>query len=234
MRILLVEDESKVAAFVEQGLMEDGMAVTWVPNGSDALQRVQQETFDLVLLDVRLPDLSGIEVCRQIRLHDAALPILMLTALDAVEDRVAGLRAGADDYLSKPFDFEELLARIHALFRRAALQGEDTLYRDGRLLLDPVARECSFEGRAITLTKKEFDLLAYFMARQNQVLDRETIHRDVWGYDFDRGTNLIDVYVGYLRRKLQENSCGATIETVRGVGYRYRSAMAQQEGAHDG
>ncbi len=227
MRILLVEDESKVAAFVQQGLMEDGMAVEWVMNGQDALQRLQQESFDLVLLDIRLPDISGIEVCRQVRLHDAALPILMLTALDAVEDRVAGLRAGADDYLPKPFDFEELLARIHALRRRASLHGEDTLYRDGQLELDQVSRECSFEGKAIALTKKEFDLLAYFMARQNQVLDRETLHRDVWGYDFDRGTNLIDVYVGYLRRKLQDNACGATIETVRGVGYRYRSASMQ-------
>ena len=221
MRIMLVEDEPQVASFLRQGLMEEGLSVEWEPAGKQALQRIQRETFDLILLDVRLPDISGIEVCRQIRLHDAAIPILMLTALDAVEDRIAGLRAGADDYLGKPFEFDELMARIQALLRRAALANNELPVSDGRLVLDPVARACSFDGKPIPLTKKEFDLLAYFMARKNQVIDRETIHRDVWGYDFDRGTNLIDVYVGYLRRKLQETDCTATIETARGIGYRY-------------
>ncbi len=224
MRVMLVEDEPQVASFVRQGLNEESIAVEWKSSGKDALSGILQEKFDLVILDIRLPDLSGIEVCRQIRLHDAAIPILMLTALDAVSDRVAGLRAGADDYLPKPFEFEELLARIQALIRRASLHKNASLYQDGGLKLDPVSHRCSFNEEPIQLTKKEFDLLAYFLARKNQALSRKTIHRDVWGYDFDRGTNLIDVYVGYLRRKLQEVNCPATIETARGVGYRYRSA----------
>jgi two-component system OmpR family response regulator/two-component system response regulator MprA len=223
-RILLVEDEPHVAAFLRQGLMEEGFDVDWVMLGRDGIDQLQQAAFDLVLLDVRLPDLSGIEVCRQIRLLDPALPVLMLTALDAVEDRVAGLRAGADDYLPKPFAFEELLARIEALHRRATLQGVEHPYRDGPLALDPVARECLCDEEPINLTQKEFDLLAYFMMHRNQALARDAIHLDVWGYDFDRGTNLIDVYVGYLRRKLEAVGCTSAIETVRGIGYRYRSA----------
>ncbi len=232
MRIMLVEDEPQVASFIRQGLIEDGLAVAWESRGKNALMRIQRETFDLVLLDIRLPDMSGMEVCRQIRLHDAALPILMLTALDAVEDRVAGLRAGADDYLPKPFEFEELLARIQALLRRAALLSDELVNQDGKLIIDPVSRTCTFNGSPISLTRKEFDLLAYFMARKNQALDRETIHRDVWGHDFDRGTNLIDVYVGYLRRKLKEAKCTATIETARGVGYRYRPESDTADESH--
>lgn len=222
MRILIVEDEPKVAAFVRQGLEEEGYHITWVMEGKRALDYALQESFDLVLLDVRLPDLSGIEVCRRLRLHDPALPILMLTALDAVEDRVEGLRAGADDYLPKPFAFEELLARIEALLRRARVQtaGPHT-YRDGPLLLNPLERTCTCNDEPLELTQKEFDLLAYFLARQGQALSRDEIHRDVWGLHFDRGTNLIDVYVGYLRRKLHLVGCAARLQAVRGVGYKY-------------
>ena len=224
MRVLLVEDEPRVASFIQQGLAEEGMSVEWKMNGTDAVQFAHSETFDVILLDIRLPDISGIEVCRQIRLHDAAVPILMLTALDAVEDRVRGLRSGADDYLSKPFEFDELLARIYALNRRASLTTHEAQFQDGDLLLDPVSRQCMYKGERIPLTKKEFDLLAYFMARKNQAIDRYSIHRDVWGHDFDRGTNLIDVYVGYLRRKLEDVHCPVRIEAERGVGYRYTSA----------
>ena len=146
---------------------------------------------------------------------------MMLTALDAVEDRVRGLRAGADDYLPKPFAFDELLARIEALLRRVDRPRESGTVEDGPLVLDPVARTCSFEGEELELTPTEFDLLAFFMARPGRALSRETIHREVWGHEFDRGTNLIDVYVNYLRRKLESVGCEAVIETVRGVGYRY-------------
>ena len=234
MHILLLEDEPKVAAFVRQGLEEEGYQVTWMLEGKAALDHALHEAFDLVLLDIRLPDIDGFEVCRRLRLHDPDLPILMLTALDAVKNRVKGLRAGADDYLPKPFAFDELLARIEALLRRAALHRDGSLlHQDGPLLLDPVARTCTCAGQPMNLTQKEFDLLAYFMARKGQALDRDAIHRDVWGLDFDRGTNLIDVYVGYVRRKLQDAGCTATIDTVRGIGYRYHPAAATRDPSAD-
>jgi DNA-binding response OmpR family regulator len=224
--LLLVEDEQRVAAFLQQGLAEEGYRVTWASAGEQALEHLARTPFDLILLDLRLPGLSGLEVCRRIRLHDPTLPILMLTALDAVEDRVKGLRAGADDYLPKPFAFAELLARIEALLRRARMVAPETIYRDGALVLDPVARTCHYDGYPLSLTPKEFDLLAYFVARPGQALSREAIHRDVWGYTFDRGTNLIDVYVGYVRHKLHEVDCPCSIETVRGVGYRFAGSAA--------
>jgi len=225
-RLLLVEDDPAVAAFVRQGLSEEGYDVTWVATGADGEARARAEAFDAVLLDVRLPDRSGLDVCRAIRRHDPARPILMLTALDAVPDRVAGLRAGADDYLPKPFAFDELLARVEALLRRAAVGPPDRSLADGALVLDPAARAAAVAGAPLPLTVTEFDLLAYFLARRGQALSRDDIHRDVWGLDFDRGTNLIDVYVGYLRRKLADAAHGASIEAVRGVGYRYVPADA--------
>lgn len=219
--ILLVEDEPRVASFVKAGLEEEGHRVQWEQNGHSGLEKAFERLFDLVLLDVRLPDLSGLEVCRRLRLHDPGLPILMLTALDDVEDRVNGLQAGADDYLPKPFAFEELLARIQALTRRARYQSNEMRFQDGPLSLDPIARTCSCSGKSMDLTQKEFDLLSYFLARKQDVVSREDIHREVWGHDFDRGTNLIDVYVGYIRRKLQDAGCHSRVVSVRGVGYRY-------------
>lgn len=220
-RILLVEDEPDVASFIRQGLEEEGYDLGWVQEGRRALEYVQQKSVDLVLLDIRLPDLSGIEVCERLRLHRPDLPIMMLTALDAVEDRVKGLRAGADDYLPKPFAFDELLARIEALLRRVEQAEQEDTFQDGPLKVDPAARTCTYAGEEVALTPTEFDLLTYLMARRGQALSRDTIHRDVWGHDFDRGTNLIDVYVNYLRRKLEAVGCPPPIETVRGVGYRY-------------
>ena len=221
-RILLIEDERQVAAFVRQGLEEEGYAVEWEATGREGLRRALSEAFDLVLLDIRLPDHNGLEICREVRRHDPALPILMLTALDSVEDRVEGLRAGADDYLPKPFAFNELVARIEALMRRSRLEPADRTHTDGPLELDPATRRGFCLSEQLDLSTTEFDLLAYFLARRGQVLSRDEIHRDVWGHRFDRGTNLIDVYVGYLRRKLRDVGCDAEIETVRGVGYRYR------------
>jgi two-component system OmpR family response regulator/two-component system response regulator MprA len=157
---------------------------------------------------------------------------MMLTALDAVEDRVKGLRAGADDYLPKPFAFDELLARIEALLRRVGRAEQTDPLRDGPLVLDPAARTCRYDDKEVPLTPTEFDLLTYLMARRRQALSRDTIHRDVWGHDFDRGTNLIDVYVNYVRRKLEEVGCPSPIETVRGVGYRYTSC-AEEAVSHD-
>lgn len=220
-RVLLVEDDPAVASFVRQGLAEEGYVVTWAATGADGERLARDETFDAVLLDVRLPDTSGVEVCRSVRRHDAALPILMLTALDGVPDRVAGLRAGADDYLPKPFAFDELLARLDALLRRAAVEPPGRAYADGDLVLDAAAHTAAVGGAPLELTATEFDLLAYFLARRGQALSRDDIHRDVWGLDFDRGTNLIDVYVGYLRRKLADAGHTAALDAVRGVGYRY-------------
>jgi two-component system OmpR family response regulator/two-component system response regulator MprA len=229
MRILLVEDERQVAAFVRQGLEEEGYQVDWVPDGLQALDRTVEAPFDLILLDLRLPDISGMEVCRRVREKDDTVPILMLTALDAVEDRVAGLRAGADDYLPKPFSFDELLARIEALLRRARIRPTTSTYRDGGLELDTVGRTSTFKGEEIPLTQREFDLLAYFLARRGEAISRDSIHRDVWGHQFDRGTNLIDVYVRYVRNKLAEAGCRALIESVRGVGYRYTSSDTHED-----
>jgi len=223
--LLLVEDEPDVASFVQQGLEEEGYDVGWVQEGQRALEYTQQQPVDLVLLDIRLPDLSGIDVCERLRLHQPHLPVMMLTALDAVEDRVKGLRAGADDYLPKPFAFDELLARIKALLRRVDRSAQTDVLQDGPLTVNPAAQICTYEGEDVALTPTEFDLLLYLMARRGQALSRDTIHRDVWGHEFDRGTNLIDVYVNYVRRKLDEVGCPSPIETVRGVGYRYSSCM---------
>ncbi|NND71584.1 MAG: response regulator transcription factor [Rhodothermales bacterium] len=227
-RILLVEDERKVAAFVRTGLEEEGFLVDWAPDGTDALERTLRNSYDLILLDVRLPDISGVEICHRMRLHGVVSPIMMLTALDAIEDRVSGLRAGADDYLPKPFAFDELIARIDALLRRSRLHDEGIAYSDGLLTLDPVARSSTFDGNPVPLTPKEFDLLAYFLARQGKALRREDIHRDVWGNRFDRGTNLIDVYVGYIRSKLADAGCTSQIDAVRSIGYRYVSRAADE------
>jgi two-component system OmpR family response regulator/two-component system response regulator MprA len=222
-RLLLIEDDPHVASFVRQGLSEEGYVVEWAATGREGQRLALAEAFDVVVLDIRLPDVSGLEICRVVRRQNAAVPILMLTALDAVEDRVAGLRAGADDYLPKPFAFDELLARLDALLRRAAVEPPSRAHEDGTLLLDPATRMVLCNGAPLDLTATEFDLLAYFLARRGQALSRDEIHRDVWGHDFDRGTNLIDVYVGYLRRKLADTGCTAALEAVRGVGYRYVS-----------
>jgi len=220
--ILLVEDEAEIASFIRQGLSEEGYAVTWAVEGEKALELLDTEAFDLVLLDIRLPGISGIEVLEAVRERWMALPVMMLTALDAVEDRVKGLRAGADDYLPKPFDFEELLARVEALLRRApGASSASNVYRHGALTLDSEAHTCTCDGDPMDLTPKEFDLLAYFMAHPGRALRRDEIHQNVWGHDFDRGTNLIDVYVAYVRSKLDAFDCDHRIETVRGVGYRY-------------
>jgi len=223
--ILLVEDEAEIASFVRQGLTEEGYAVTWAVEGEKALEVLGAEAIDLVLLDIRLPGMSGIDVLTALRKERMDLPVMMLTALDAVEDRVSGLRAGADDYLPKPFDFDELLARIEALLRRARHADAEPeaarVLREGALRLDRDAHTCTCHGDPLELTPKEFDLLAYFMTHPGHALSRDAIHRDVWGHDFDRGTNLIDVYVAYVRNKLNDTRCDHRIDTVRGVGYRY-------------
>lgn len=224
--ILLVEDEAEMASLLQQGLEEEGYTVEWVLTGEEALARLERKQPAVLVLDVRLPGMDGVEVCRQVRSRWPALPILMLTALDAVEDRVRGLRAGADDYLPKPFAFEELLARLEALLRRSAHSPSRHVLRDGSLVLDLRARTASCGTHPLSLSPREFDLLAYFMQHPRQALSRLQLYREVWGHDFDHGTNLVEVYVSYLRRKLQEAGCQSRIVTVWGMGYRYEPAEA--------
>ena len=215
MRILVVDDEPEVVSFLQRGLIYEGYTVDTAYDGQTALAIARDQPPDLVILDVMLPDIDGLEVCRRLRAASPDLPILMLTAKDAVPDRVAGLDAGADDYLVKPFAFDELMARIRALLRRAQPQ-QQTVLRFADLTLDTGLREAKRGGRTIKLTPKEYELLELFMRHPRQVLSRELIFDRVWGYDFSGESNVIEVYVRYLRRKLGKPNL---IQTVREVGY---------------
>ena len=218
--ICLVEDELKVGAFICKGLEEHGYKVNTVNDGAAAKKILLATNFDLLILDVMLPDINGIDLCRQIRLIDTNTPILMLTALDQVNYKVSGLKAGADDYLVKPFHFIELLARIEALLRRqtAPLPETHTLVFDD-LVLDTWSNTAERAGHKIVLTAKEYTLLQLFMQHPNKVLSREYIAEQVWKIDFDTGTNFIDVYVNYLRKKIEKDSNNKLIHTVIGMGY---------------
>ena len=194
-------------------------------DGTSALKSIQLRAPDAIVLDLQLPDIDGLEICRRIRRAGDAPPILMLTARDAVNDRVEGLDVGADDYLVKPFDLAELLARLRALLRRTSVaDGDDTVLRFEDLTLNPQTREVQRGARAIELTKIEFDLLELFLQHPRQVLTRDQILDLVWGYNFASGTNSLAVYIGYLRRKLEEKNEARLIQTVRGVGYALRTS----------
>ncbi|MFI5137279.1 MAG: response regulator transcription factor [Sphingobacteriales bacterium] len=222
--ICLVEDEQKVAAFICKGLEEQGYKVRAAKDGFTAKSLLQTDEFDLLILDVMLPDINGIELCRQIRLTDAQTPILMLTALDQVHSKVSGLKAGADDYLVKPFHFAELLARIEALLRRQNVRdSQDHILAFDDLKLDTWSSIAERAGTQITLTAKEFTLLELFLRHPNKVLSREYIAEQVWKIDFDTGTNFIDVYVNYLRNKIEKGFKNKLIHTVIGMGYILKS-----------
>jgi heavy metal response regulator len=219
LRILLVEDEPQIADFIRRGLSENGYSVDVAPDGEEALQWPSVADFDIIILDVMLPLMDGMAVCRAFRQQGLRTPVLMLTARDAVEDRVRGLDSGADDYLVKPFAFAELLARIRALSRREpALLG--TELEVGDLLVDTTTRRVTRAGTDVDLTAKEFALLEYLMRHPDQVLSRTIIAEHVWNYDFDNATNVIDVHVKNLRKKIDEGSEQKLIHTVRGAGYR--------------
>lgn len=219
MRVLVVEDEPGMAGFIQQGLGEAGYAVDVARDGAEGLEYALAAEYDLLLLDIMMPRKSGLELLRALRERGHETPVLLLTARDAVEDRVKGLDAGADDYLVKPFSFAELLARLRALLRRPPLQSGTTL-SVGDLTLDTVTRQVERAGRSIELTPREFSLLEYLMRHENQVLTRTQIAEHVWNFDFASDTNVIDVYIGYLRRKLEPDGAAPLIHTVRGVGYR--------------
>ena len=219
MRVLIVEDERRIADFISRGLFEQGYAVDVAYDGDEALHWPDVAEFDVVILDVMLPVRDGIEVCRTLRERGLRTPILMLTARDAVEDRVRGLDSGADDYLVKPFAFAELLARLRALTRREPV-ALGTVLRVSDLILDTTTREASRQGMSLELTSKEYALLEYLMRHPNQVLTRTMIAEHVWNYDFDNATNVIDVHIRNLRRKIDDPFPTKLIQTVRGAGYR--------------
>jgi DNA-binding response OmpR family regulator len=214
-RILVAEDEERIASFVAKGLRANGMTVTVVGNGPDAYVHALTGEFDLLVLDIGLPDLDGFSVLRRLREKRSPIPVIMLTARSSIDDTVAGLEGGADDYMPKPFRFEELLARIRLRLREERAP-EITTLRLGDLSLDLRARRASVGGRAVDLTAREFLLAETLMRNPEQVLAREQLLSRVWGYDFDGQSNVVDVYIRYLRRKLGADR----IETVRGMGYR--------------
>ncbi len=218
MRILVVEDEKKVANFIKQGLEEEGYAVDWAADGQEGLTLALDGVHDLIVLDLNLPKMDGLKVLQELRKAKIKAPVLLLTIRAMIEDKVLGLDAGADDYLTKPFSFQELLARIRALFRRR-LQAEPALLQIADLTLDPSRRVVRRGAEKIDLSTKEFALLDYFMRNPGRVLTRTMIAEHVWDYDFDTATNVIDVYVNFLRKKIDADRDVKLIHTVRGVGY---------------
>lgn len=218
MRILLVEDEAKVASFIKKGLEEEYYAVDVAQDGEEALDMLDVYDYDLVILDILLPKLNGLGVLSHIRKAGKTSPVLLLTAKDLVEDKVKGLDMGADDYLTKPFAFEELLARIRVLLRRGKVK-EGLKLTLGELVLDPVTHKVTRAEKDITLTAKEYALLEYFMRNPGRVLTRTMISEHVWNIKFDTFTNVIDVYINYLRNKIDKDFTKKLLHTVRGVGY---------------
>ena len=218
MRLLVIEDEQKVANFIRQGLEEEGYAVDHAADGVSGLQIGLEGLHDVIVLDVMLPRLDGLSVLQQLRQANVATPVLLLTVRATIEDKVLGLDAGADDYLTKPFAFEEFVARVRALLRRRA-ETAPPILQVADLALDPARRVVSRGGRKIDLTPREFALLDYFMRNPDRVLTRTMIANRVWDYTFDTTTNVIDVYVNYLRKKIDSGHDSKLIHTVRGVGY---------------
>jgi DNA-binding response OmpR family regulator len=219
-RLLVVEDEPRLASFLEKGLRAAGFAVTVVGDGVSASAHARDDAFDLMILDLGLPGKDGLEVLRDLRTAGQRLPVIVLTARGDPHDRVEGLETGADDYLGKPFHFEELVARVNVRLRADATSpAEQTQLRVGEVSLDLRTRWASVAGDTVELSAREFELLRTFLQHPNQVLSREQLLARVWGYDYDPGSNVVDVYVGYLRKKLGAQR----LETVRGVGYRFRA-----------
>jgi heavy metal response regulator len=218
MRILVVEDEKKVASFIKQGFEEEGYAVDWAADGREGMLLALDGVHDLIILDLNLPKMDGLQVLQELRQARVKAPVLLLTVRAMIEDKVLGLDTGADDYLTKPFSFQELLARARALLRRR-LETEPTLLRVADLTLDPARRLVRRGAEKIELSTKEFALLDYFMRNPGRVLTRTMIAEHVWDYDFDTATNIIDVYVNFLRKKIDADREPKLIHTVRGVGY---------------
>ncbi len=220
MRILVVEDEKKMASFIERGLREEGYAVDIASDGEIGWEYVMTNEYDLIILDWMLPKMSGLALCQKIRQAGQRTPVLILTARDEVEDKIKGLDEGADDYLTKPFSFEELLARIRALLRRPRELQEEAMLKSGNLSVDLLGRKVWVASEEISLSQKEFALLEYLIRRKGEVVSRSQIAEHVWDLHFDPMSNTIDVYINFLRKKVDQGSPKSRIETVRGVGYR--------------
>ena len=229
MRVLVVEDEVKMASLIRRGLREEGLAADVAINGEDALWMAGATQYDAIILDVMLPGISGFETCKRLRGGGIWSPVLMLTARDGVGDRVAGLDGGADDYLTKPFSFAELLARLRALARRGSLERPSVL-AVGDLRLDPATRQVWREQTEIALSAKEFAILETFMRRPGEVLSRYQLLEHAWDYEYENRSNVVDVYVRYLREKVDRPFDRQSIETVRGAGYRLREHAPASEG----
>jgi two-component system copper resistance phosphate regulon response regulator CusR len=219
-RICLVEDEHKVAAFIKNGLEENEYLVNVATDGARGIELIENNHYDLLILDIMLPVITGIDVCKHIRQNNPHIPILMLTALGSVDDKVAGLKAGADDYLVKPFHFNELLARIEALLRRQTIERAETeVLKFADLELDTGSKTAKRGTSTITLTAKEYALLELFMRNQGRILSRQYIAERVWGIGFDTGTNFIDVYMSFLRNKIDKGFDSKLLHTAIGMGY---------------
>jgi DNA-binding response OmpR family regulator len=223
MRVLVVEDERRLAGIIKRGLIEEGYAVDIAFDGEDAQFMAETTSYDVITLDIMLPKKDGISVCKDLRAKKINTPILMLTARDSVEDRVKGLDSGADDYLIKPFAFNELLARVRALLRRESLSKNPKI-QVGDLLLDTLSREVWRGDRKIDLTTKEYSILEYFMSHPNMVITRTMLEENGWDYEYDNISNIIDVYIRRLRRKIDGDTDDSLIQTVRGAGYRLKTA----------
>jgi heavy metal response regulator len=223
MRLLVVEDEKKVSSFIKKGLEEEGYAVDAAHDGEEGLYMALDGVHDLIILDIQLPKMDGLQVLQEIRKQKVKTPVLLLTVRATIEDKVLGLDSGADDYLTKPFAFQELVARLRALLRRRA-EAEPTVLKVADLELDPARRTVLRGEEKIDLSPREFSLLDYFMRNPGRVLTRTMITEHVWDYDFDTDTNVIDVYVNYLRKKIDSNRDPGLIQTVRGVGYVLRDS----------
>ena len=222
MRVLLIEDDRRLAASIQRGLGESGLAVDLAYDGDDGIAAALSVAYDVLVMDVMLPGANGLAVSRQLRQQKVSTPILMLTARDAVDDRVSGLEAGADDYMVKPFAMRELLARIRALARRH-LPDRSSVLTVGDIVLDTAAHTLKVSGRNVEVTAKEFAILDFFMHHPGRLLSRTQIIEHVWDYDFDGGHNLVEVYMGRLRRKLSEAGASDPFVTIRGAGYRLES-----------
>ena len=219
MRILLVEDDQKIASFVAKGLREAGFAVDHTDNGADGLERALHQSYDAAVIDVMLPKLDGLSIIERLRLQKVFTPVLILSAKRSVDDRVKGLQTGGDDYLTKPFSFTELLARVQALIRRAGQEPEPTLLQAGDLTMDLLKHEVTRDGKRLELQPREFALLQYLMRNPGRVVSKTMIIENVWGYYFDPLTNIVDVLVSRLRNKVDREFEEKLIHTHRGVGY---------------
>jgi len=229
MRVLIVEDETKMASLLRRGLEKEGMAVDVEGRGDDAVWRAEATEYDAIVLDVMLPGIDGFEVCERLRAAEVWSPILMLTARDSVPDRVAGLDRGADDYLTKPFSYAELLARLRALLRRGRPE-RPTELEAGGLRLDPATRRVWRDETEIPLSAKEFSLLETLMRRRGQILSRFDLLEHAWDYEYENRSNVVDSYIRFLRRKIDKPFATDTIETVRGAGYRLREDGGSRDG----